>query len=55
MCTMRSGLQKPVAVPFLALLVFSLFSLVPSFAREWDLYSFHFEYLGYRRPDARRM
>ncbi|PLN84384.1 hypothetical protein BDW42DRAFT_183711 [Aspergillus taichungensis] len=51
---MRSGLQKPVAVPFLALLVFSLFSLVPSFAKEWDLYSFRFGYLGYRRPDARR-
>ncbi|PKY08711.1 hypothetical protein P168DRAFT_323788 [Aspergillus campestris IBT 28561] len=51
---MRSGLQKPVAVPFLALLVFSLFSLVPSLAKEWDLYSFRFGYLGYRRPDAHR-
>ncbi|GKZ34550.1 hypothetical protein AbraIFM66950_004863 [Aspergillus brasiliensis] len=45
---MRSGLQKPGAIPFLALLVFSLFSLVPSLAKEWDLYNVHLGYIGYR-------
>ncbi|XRM41336.1 hypothetical protein ABZX51_004615 [Aspergillus tubingensis] len=45
---MRSGLQKPGAIPFLALLVFSLFSLVPSLAKEWDFYNVHLGYIGYR-------
>ncbi|RDK48046.1 hypothetical protein M752DRAFT_9462 [Aspergillus phoenicis ATCC 13157] len=45
---MRSGLQKPGAIPFLALLVFSLFSLVPSLAKEWDLYNVRLGYIGYR-------
>ena len=51
---MRSGLQKPGAIPFLALLVFSLFSLVPSLAKEWDLYNVRLGYIGYRN-DVRRM
>ncbi|PYI00255.1 hypothetical protein BO78DRAFT_330482 [Aspergillus sclerotiicarbonarius CBS 121057] len=45
---MRSGFQKPGAIPFLALLIFSLFSLVPSLAKEWDLYNLHLGYIGYR-------
>ncbi|KAL3486251.1 hypothetical protein BJX62DRAFT_23395 [Aspergillus germanicus] len=47
---MRSGLQKPGTVPFLALVLFSLFSLMPTLAKEWDLdfYSVHlaYHYLG---------
>ncbi|OOG00967.1 hypothetical protein ASPCADRAFT_202814 [Aspergillus carbonarius ITEM 5010] len=45
---MRSGLQKPGAIPFLALLFFSLFSLVPSLAKEWDFSNLHLGYIGYR-------
>jgi hypothetical protein len=49
---MRSGLQKPGTVPFLALVLFSLFSLMPTLAKEWDLgldfYRVHlaYQYLG---------
>ncbi|KAL2858232.1 hypothetical protein BJX68DRAFT_163104 [Aspergillus pseudodeflectus] len=49
---MRSGLQKPGTVPFLALVLFSLLSLMPTLAKEWDLsldfYSVHlaYHYLG---------
>lgn len=32
---MRSGLEKPGAIPFLALVVFSLLSLVPSLSWDW--------------------
>jgi hypothetical protein len=32
---MRSGLEKPSAIPFLALVIFSLFSLVPSLSWDW--------------------
>ncbi|KAL4816404.1 hypothetical protein BDW67DRAFT_175585 [Aspergillus spinulosporus] len=50
---MRSGLQKPGAVPFLALLIFSLLSLVPTLAKEWNFYGYsysaHFTYLGLPR------
>ncbi|KAL4786077.1 hypothetical protein BJX76DRAFT_346515 [Aspergillus varians] len=49
---MRSGLQKPVTVPFLALVIFSLLSLVPTFAKEWDFYSAHLAYLGLPRYDG---
>ncbi|RAK97086.1 uncharacterized protein BO80DRAFT_197240 [Aspergillus ibericus CBS 121593] len=45
---MRSGIQKPGAIPFLALLIFSLFTLVPSLAKEWDLSNLHLGYIGYR-------
>jgi hypothetical protein len=52
---MRSGLQKPGAVPFLALLIFSLLSLVPTLAKEWNFYGYsysaHFTYLGLPRGD----
>ena len=41
---MRSGLEKPGAIPFLALIAFVLLSLVPSSG-----------YTGYYRSDARRM
>ncbi|KAL3447104.1 hypothetical protein BJX65DRAFT_308452 [Aspergillus insuetus] len=49
---MRSGLQKPGTAPFLALVLFSLLSLMPTLAKEWDLeldfYSVHlvYQYLG---------
>ncbi|RDW76537.1 uncharacterized protein DSM5745_06529 [Aspergillus mulundensis] len=53
---MRSGLQKPGAVPFLALLIFSLLSLVPTLAKEWDFYGYsysaHLAYLGLPRGDG---
>ncbi|PWY73225.1 hypothetical protein BO94DRAFT_244008 [Aspergillus sclerotioniger CBS 115572] len=45
---MRSGLQKPGAIPLFALLFFSLFSLVPSLAKEWDFSNLHLGYIGYR-------
>lgn len=32
---MRSGLQKPGAIPFLTLILFSLLSLVPSLSGSW--------------------
>ncbi|KAL2843116.1 hypothetical protein BJY01DRAFT_198089 [Aspergillus pseudoustus] len=47
---MRSGLQKPGTVPFLALVLFSLLSLVPTLAKEWDFYSVHLAYLGLALP-----
>ncbi|OGM44314.1 hypothetical protein ABOM_007219 [Aspergillus bombycis] len=50
---MRSGFHKPVAFPFLALLVFSLLSLV-SLAKEWDFYNLRFGYIGYHHNDARQ-
>ncbi|KAJ0425682.1 hypothetical protein BJY00DRAFT_154721 [Aspergillus carlsbadensis] len=51
---MRSGLQKPGTVPFLALVLFSLLSLMSALAKEWewdlglDFYSVHlaYHYLG---------
>ncbi|KAL4742902.1 hypothetical protein BDV11DRAFT_202347 [Aspergillus similis] len=53
---MRSGLQKPGAVPFLALLIFSLLSLVPTLAKEWNFYGYsysaHFTYLGLPRASS---
>ncbi|RAH48241.1 uncharacterized protein BO95DRAFT_60733 [Aspergillus brunneoviolaceus CBS 621.78] len=49
---MRSGLQKPGAIPFLALLIFSLLSLVPSLAKEWD-YLLPFGHIGYLRSEPR--
>jgi hypothetical protein len=52
---MRSGLQKPGAIPFLALLVFLLLSLVPSLAKEWDLYSLQLRYIGYPRHEVRHL
>ncbi|PWY89746.1 hypothetical protein BO70DRAFT_127413 [Aspergillus heteromorphus CBS 117.55] len=51
---MRSGLQKPGAIPFLALLIFSLISLVPSLAKEWDLYNLQLGYIGYSRGEVRQ-
>ncbi|KKK15555.1 hypothetical protein P175DRAFT_0433286 [Aspergillus ochraceoroseus IBT 24754] len=51
---MRSGLQKPGAIPFLALIVFSLLSLVPSLAKEWEIYTFHLGYIGSSRHDDRQ-
>ncbi|PLB43754.1 hypothetical protein P170DRAFT_61541 [Aspergillus steynii IBT 23096] len=51
---MRSGIHKPGAIPFLALLVFSLLSLVPSLAKEWDLYNLQVGYIGYQRHDVRQ-
>ncbi|KAL4766282.1 uncharacterized protein BDW70DRAFT_125711 [Aspergillus foveolatus] len=52
---MRLGLQKPGAVPFLALLIFALLSLVPTLAKEWNFYGYsysaHFTYLGLPRGD----
>lgn len=51
---MRSGIPKPGAIPFLALLVFSLLSLVPSLAKEWDLYNLQVGYIGYQRHEGRR-
>ncbi|PYH87164.1 hypothetical protein BO82DRAFT_4249 [Aspergillus uvarum CBS 121591] len=47
---MRSGLQKPGTIPFLALLIFSLLSLVPSLAKEWD-YLLPFGHIGYLRSE----
>ncbi|KAL3463285.1 hypothetical protein BJX64DRAFT_287537 [Aspergillus heterothallicus] len=47
---MRSGLRKPGTVPFLALVLFSLLSLVPTLAKEWDFYSAHLTYLGLPLP-----
>jgi hypothetical protein len=52
---MRSGFQKPGTVPFLALIIFSLLSLVPTLAKEWDFYSAHLVYLGLPRYDGRCM
>ncbi|KAL5002678.1 hypothetical protein BDV10DRAFT_105734 [Aspergillus recurvatus] len=53
---MRLGLQKAGAVPFLALLIFSLLSLVPTLAKEWHFYGYsysaHFAYLGLPRGDS---
>jgi hypothetical protein len=51
---MRSGFHKPGAIPFLALLLVSLLSLVPSLAKEWDFYNLRFGYIGYHRNDVRR-
>ncbi|KAE8351003.1 hypothetical protein BDV28DRAFT_150384 [Aspergillus coremiiformis] len=51
---MRSGFHKPGAIPFLVLLVFSLLSLVPSLAKEWDFYNLRFGYIGYHRNDVRQ-
>ncbi|KNG86816.1 hypothetical protein ANOM_004657 [Aspergillus nomiae NRRL 13137] len=50
---MRSGFHKPVAFPVLALLVFSLLSLV-SLAKEWDFYNLRFGYIGYHHNDVRQ-
>ncbi|KAF9889753.1 hypothetical protein FE257_007059 [Aspergillus nanangensis] len=52
---MRSGFQKPGAIPFLALVVFLLLSLVPSLAKEWDFYNIHLGYIGYHRNDVRHL
>ncbi|PYH95956.1 hypothetical protein BO71DRAFT_191429 [Aspergillus ellipticus CBS 707.79] len=51
---MRSGFQKPGAIPFLALLIFTLFTLVPSLAKEWDLYNLKLGYIGYSRGEVRQ-
>ncbi|KAE8145768.1 hypothetical protein BDV25DRAFT_62280 [Aspergillus avenaceus] len=51
---MRSGFQKPGAIPFLALLLFSLLSLVPSLAKEWDFYNIPFGYIGSYHKDVRQ-
>lgn len=51
---MRSGIPQPGAIPFLAILVFSLLSLVPSLAKEWDLYNLQVGYIGYQRHEVRR-
>ncbi|KAL4886516.1 hypothetical protein BJY04DRAFT_74091 [Aspergillus karnatakaensis] len=50
---MRSGFQKTGTVPFLALIIFSLLSLVPTLAKEWDFYSVHLAYLGLPRYEGR--
>ncbi|GAB1196395.1 hypothetical protein APSETT444_005665 [Aspergillus pseudonomiae] len=50
---MRSSFHKPVAFPVLALLVFSLLSLV-SLAKEWDFYNLRFGYIGYHHNDVRQ-
>ncbi|GMF72789.1 unnamed protein product [Aspergillus oryzae] len=50
---MRSGFHKPGAIPFLALLVFSLLSLL-SLAKEWDFYNLRFGYIGYHHNDVRQ-
>ncbi|BCS25891.1 uncharacterized protein APUU_50602S [Aspergillus puulaauensis] len=50
---MRSGLQKPGTVPFLALVIFCLLTLVPTLAKEWGFYSAHLAYLGLPRYDGR--
>ncbi|PYH44378.1 uncharacterized protein BP01DRAFT_81438 [Aspergillus saccharolyticus JOP 1030-1] len=50
---MRSGFQKSGAIPFFALLIFSLLSLVPSLAKEWDYYSRPFAHIGYVRGEPR--
>ncbi|KAL4894062.1 hypothetical protein BDV59DRAFT_176781 [Aspergillus ambiguus] len=52
---MRSGLQKPGAIPLLGLLVFLLLSLVPSLAKEWDLYNLQLRYIGYPRHEVRHL
>ncbi|KAL6239942.1 hypothetical protein BDW75DRAFT_70168 [Aspergillus navahoensis] len=53
---MQSALQKPGAVPLLALLIFSLLSLVPTLAKEWNLYGYsysaHLAYLGLPSGDS---
>ncbi|KAI9041915.1 uncharacterized protein KD926_006252 [Aspergillus affinis] len=54
MWMMRSGIHKPGAIPFLALLVFLLLSLVPSLAKEWDLYNLQVGYIGYQRHEVRQ-
>ncbi|KAF7590044.1 hypothetical protein BBP40_003297 [Aspergillus hancockii] len=52
---MRSGFHKPGAIPFLALLLVSLLSLVPSLAKEWDFYNLRFGYIGSsHRNDVRQ-
>ncbi|KAL4917621.1 hypothetical protein BDW62DRAFT_211123 [Aspergillus aurantiobrunneus] len=50
---MRSGLRKPGTVPFFALILFSLLSLMPTLAKEWDFYSPHLAYLGLPRHEGR--
>ncbi|RAL10406.1 uncharacterized protein BO97DRAFT_426423 [Aspergillus homomorphus CBS 101889] len=52
---MRSGLQKPGAIPFLALLIFSLLSLVPSLAKDWDYHNLPFGHIGYLRSETRHI
>lgn len=53
---MWTGLQKPGAVPFVALIICSLLSLLPTLAKEWDLdffkYGVDLAYLGFCRYDA---
>ncbi|KAL5336976.1 hypothetical protein BJX70DRAFT_400153 [Aspergillus crustosus] len=49
---MPSGLHKPGTVPFLALILFALLSLVPTLVKEWDFYSVHLAYLGLPRYDS---
>lgn len=56
--TMRSGLDKPGAIPFLALIVFSLLSLVPSLSSllsGWELYGWKMGYMGCYRSEVRGM
>ncbi|KAF7183174.1 hypothetical protein CNMCM7691_003009 [Aspergillus felis] len=48
---MRSGIQKPGAIPFLALILFSILSLVPSLAKEWGFYNLQIGYLAYSRNE----
>ncbi|RHZ44492.1 transcription factor domain-containing protein [Aspergillus thermomutatus] len=48
---MRSGLQKPGAIPFFALILFSILSLVPSLAKEWGFYNLQIGYRGYTRNE----
>ncbi|EDP56384.1 hypothetical protein KXX16_006456 [Aspergillus fumigatus] len=48
---MRSGIQKPGAIPFFALILFSILSLVPSLAKEWGFYNLQIGYRAYSRSE----
>jgi hypothetical protein len=52
---MRSGIQKTGAIPFFALILFSILSLVPSLAKEWDFYNLQIGYRSYSRNEDWRM
>ncbi|EAW07699.1 uncharacterized protein ACLA_024140 [Aspergillus clavatus NRRL 1] len=52
---MRSGLRKPGAIPFIALILFSILSLVPSLAKEWDFYNLQIGYRGLSRNEVRHL
>lgn len=51
---MWSGLEKPGAIPFLALVVFSLLSLVPSLSWDWGSNWKDGWYVGIHRNEVRR-